>query len=184
MLKARYLLVLLTCPLILLSAGVAQETKPYSASVTTGRVKGTVTFLFNQYQGHKPDVGAAVVLTPGSLNIPETATVVMIPTLLHVDGKDYQVTAHATVDGSGDYDLPEVPAGKYTLVIRSANTSGGFHAETVATNKKGKPLKKPKTVLVVNQRDIGGKIITLTITVEAGRISDESWDFGETYLPN
>lgn len=151
-----------------------QETK----TTATGRIRGTVTFFFNQYQGHKPDIGAEVVVTPGPVYISESSTVVMVPTLLAVDGKQYDVTAHTIVDGSGNFELPDVPVGEYTLVIKSSNVRGGFHFETVTTDKKGRPLKKAKTIQVVNQRDVLGRIMTLHARVEAGKTDDESYDFG------
>lgn len=176
-------IMLVAAVLSITAAGVAQGSKPDSSEPSaTGRVRGTVTFLFNQYQGNKPDVGSIVVLTPGLLSIPEIATVVMIPTLLSVDGKSYEVTAHTMVDGSGDFDLPDVPAGQYTLVIESKMTRGGFHYETITTDRKGRPLKKPKRIRRFNQRDVDGKIVAMPVAVEAGKTSDESWDFGATYL--
>lgn len=98
---------------------------------------------------------------------------------LVVDGKTYYAVKSTLADGNGNFELADIPPGEYTLVMQSNHAKGGYTYETVQSKK---PNKKPKTRERLNQRDSLGRIDSVIVTVEAGKTTDEPFDFGVSIL--
>jgi hypothetical protein len=90
----------------------------------------------------------------------------------------YEAVAYSVADGSGNFDLTDIPPGQYTLVMKSSNAIGSLTPALVTTDTKGKPFKKPHVDEKAAPRDAAGRITFQRITVEAGKSLDESHDFG------
>jgi hypothetical protein len=132
-----------------------------SAQNGPGVIRGTLTYLFNFDQGNQPDTGARVALVSGKLDVPPTAIVSVYPGMLIFNGKKTVKTVKFTIaDGSGNFSLQDVPAGEYTLLLKSN------HAKALT------------------QRDVSGKIVTMSVTVNSGETVDMSHDFGMSTTPS
>jgi hypothetical protein len=166
--------------------GTASALPAAAAPTGNGRIKGTLTFFFNENFGSKPDVGAQIVLIRGFLDpIPDEAYAVFVPTMLLVgtEEKVMHVTVADTVaDGNGNFEIVDVPPGQYTIVMKSSHAKGKFVGVVVTTDKKGKPLKKPRTEHHLNKRDILGVVFSSPVTVEPGRTANVSHDFGTSAI--
>lgn len=157
--------------------------QPFGAVSGTGKIKGTLTFYFNANYGNKPDVGAHIMLVSGRVETPDNATVYLFAdsflNMLSVDDKKYDAVKSTIADGSGNFELADIPSGEYTLVMQSNHVKGKYTYETVDSKK---PNKKPKIKERLNQRDSLGCINSVIVTVETGKTTDESFDFGISVL--
>jgi PEGA domain len=127
------------------------------APTGVGRIKGTLTFYFNANYGARPDTGSGAWLVKGRLEISSSAFFEGLDDLVIIDKAHFQHVLHTIADGNGNFDLDEVPAGEYTLIIQSAHRIGA------------------------TSRDIGGKVMTFPILLTAGQVIEKSWDFGLGY---
>lgn len=136
-----------------------------------GRIKGTLTYYFNENSGDKADVGSKAWLIKGSVEIPDTAEAWDVSDK-HVDlavktgaGKPEEVTTKykmvkfAVADGNGNFEISDVPAGQYTLVIESNHS------------------KRPLSIGNGFTMPIG-KIKPMPVEIKAGETFDASTDFG------
>ena len=166
----------------------AASALPASAAQSgNGRVKGTLTFLFNYNYGTKPDVGAKVVLIRGRLDpIPDDAIAPLdssATTTEDFEKQTYKIVAHSVADGNGNFELTDVPPGQYTIIMQSSHAIGKYVSVVVTTDKKGNPLKKPRTEQHLTNKDMVGVVFSSHLTVESGKTVDESHDFGVSALP-
>jgi len=143
--------------------------------VDTGSIKGVITYYFNENFGDKVDVGANVWLVEGELAVSTAEAflggneqmIIRNDTELQSARdrgedaetirkmvKDYKVIHRTTVDGNGNYEMKDIPVGKYTLFIQS---------------KHRKQL---------NARDVLGVLRTLPVEVKKGQARDGSTSFG------
>ena len=143
--------------------------------VDTGSVKGVITYYFNENFGDKVDTGAKIWLVEGELTVSTAETflgsdeqmIIRNDTELQSArdrGNDaetirkmvkyYKVIQRTTVDGNGNYDMKNIPVGKYTLFIQS---------------KHRKEL---------NNRDVLGVLRTIPVEVKKGQMRDGSTSFG------
>jgi hypothetical protein len=154
-----------------------------------GRVKGTLTFFFNENYGEKPDTGSRVALIKEPTDFPkkfndfpsdQSVDVSSIQVVVGAGAgeKRYEVVASSVADGDGNYVLSDVPPGFYTLVAQSSHVLGKLERVLVTTDKRGKPLKHPYTEMRPNQRDLLGRVYWFDIEVQAGSTIDVSHDFG------
>jgi hypothetical protein len=124
-----------------------------------GKIAGVLTYYFNDNYGSKPDVGAEVYLLDGDIDLK--------PNQMHSPMNDhtyliwnasgpvqYHVAASTSADGSGKFELSNVPAGKYTLLVQSKHAVGAV------------------------SRDIPGKMFIKPIAIKDGDVIDASHDFG------
>jgi hypothetical protein len=160
--------------------GTASTLPAIAAPSVNGRVKGTLTFWFNSNYGTKPDVGAEVVLVRGFLGpIPDDA-VVPLESMATTPGDAtklaYHIVAHSVADGNGNFELTDIPPGEYTIVMQSNHPRGKYVSVVVTTDKKGNPLKKPKTNQILTKRDMFGVVFSSHVFVEAGKTEDRSHD--------
>lgn len=104
-----------------LSALVTSDTDVSdTTAVTTGVVKGNITWQYNDYVGTKADVGSVIFLFP--IDMPKglftNAQALGIYSAPIPEG-----CFKARVDGMGEYYIDEVPVGDYVLWVISENTS-------------------------------------------------------------
>jgi hypothetical protein len=134
----------------------------------TGILRGVMTYtVLWLIQGSSPttaaDIGAKVWLVNGKVTIPEEVG-------FHVDGKTLtlefpdgtktlQAVGYAVADGTGAYEIKDIPPGEYTIVARSMNA--------------GPPRLQGQR----SKRDIGGMVRTQEITINADVVSDGSLRF-------
>lgn len=139
---------------------LALPQSPKAPDKQTGGIGGVITYYFNANYGDKPDAGAKIQLVQGDVMIAKTS-LLLLHTVI-IPGKkgaadervELKVVSEGTADGSGRYELKDVPAGQYTLIITSSH-------------RKDASL-----------RDVSGQVICLPVLVSAGMTQDRSWSFG------
>lgn len=90
-----------------------------------GSISGNVTYYYNQYQGHKADTGARVILIPTDGSA-KNANVT--PYSSESDLNKYHIYI-GKVDGIGNYTINHIPIGNYKVLMISSETSyGGWFA--------------------------------------------------------
>jgi hypothetical protein len=133
---------------------------------SAGKIKGVLTYYFNSTQGSKADVGSEIWLVEGRLEIPEDAIVMGGVNELVVgsrgtpvkDMPTYKIIKRTRADGSGNFEIPDVAVGTYTLILKSNHAVGR------------------------GLRDVAGKLRRTTINIKAGETVDASLDFGVSVL--
>ncbi|MNW46477.1 hypothetical protein D3C74_237730 [compost metagenome] len=87
----------------------------------TGNIKGVLTWQYNKFIGTKPDINAKIALIP--IDIPNRIhDEVFVLTLSSIpNGNNGIYTSKA--DGYGNYNIDNVPAGRYYLLFQSKNTN-------------------------------------------------------------
>jgi hypothetical protein len=143
----------------------------FAQTPAVGRVKGTLTHYFNENNGSKPDVGSKVWLIEGNVEIPETV-IVWDAFEKHVElsvekdhgqpsqaTKKYKMVKCTVADGSGNFELSDVPTGQYTLVIESNHS------------KRPQDIGRGFTMQV-------HKVKTMVVALRAGETFEASNDFG------
>lgn len=122
-------------------------------------VTGVITYYFNANDGSKPDTGARILLARGEFKIPKSGALLPEAIETYKDGSNERIrvkldlVGKATADGSGRYEIKDVPAGKYTLVVESKHRTD------------------------TNLRDTTGQVVCIPVVVEGGKTKDVSWDF-------
>ncbi|MHB8754972.1 MAG: hypothetical protein ACYC92_08460 [Candidatus Acidiferrales bacterium] len=140
----------------------------------TGRIKGALTYYFNENSGDKADVGSKVWLLSGRVEISESAsqgtvwddagkhTILKVKThrgtASEVTNK-YKILRYTVADGNGDFELSGVSAGQYTLVIGSNHSTMPYAI--------GEGFTMPI-----------GKIKAIVVELKPGETFDASTDFG------
>jgi hypothetical protein len=116
------------------------------------------------YFGNRPDVGSAIALVQGSVQVSESDFVYVV-----AEGGKGEVTIGKQVyrpfrttvsDGNGNFEIDALPPGEYTIVCVSSHTTGG----------RVRP----------NVRDAGGRVYAMSVTIRQGETIDVSHDFGVT----
>ena len=142
----------------------------------TGSVTGTVTYKYNNYVGNKPDTDSIVYLISKKVeSLPDSIAL----------GGTYNIPegCFATkVDGTGKYQIDNVPIGDYVAVLLSKNTNSGSKSGSLywgysvynKFSEKGKEYADTTCYLQ--------KIEYKNITVEADKTVTFSHDFGITYI--
>lgn len=132
-----------------------------------GRITGVLTYYFNANDGSKADVGSEIWLIEGHAIEINECEVFMPFTFMTgarvlgvgkrksvADTSTFKVVKHTVVDGNGKYELLDVPAGKYILVMKSNHSKGS------------------------SPRDMEGKIKLTTVELKTAETLDASTDFG------
>jgi hypothetical protein len=153
----------------------AQAPSPQLPSVTakppeTGRIEGTLTYLFNPHIGNKPDTGSKVWLVKGRVEIPADQNLVGTSTVLGTSGnpEQYNAIKYSITDENGNFELLDIPPGQYTLIMQSAHTKGTLNEKRSFFGRgNGR-----------NTRDSSGRVEFLDVIIKAGETVDASKDFG------
>ena len=136
----------------------------------TGRIKGTLTYLFSVHIGAKPDTGSKVWLVKGRVEIPANQNFAGNSTALGTSANPEQYAAikYATTDENGNFEFLDIPPGQYTLIMQSAHTKWTLHEKNhlFGTGNSHNP------------RDSNGRVEFLDPLIKAGETFDASKDFG------
>jgi hypothetical protein len=173
----------------LVSAAPAKKPAPKPAPkkqvqpvVKKGKLKGTITWQYNDFVGTKPDVGATVILFPvhfdkKKMTEKEESLLFMlntpVPRLNVYTGK---------VNGVGTYEIPNVPAGDYLVLITSKNTTRDFR-EPIDEPTKAVWGNYVKNWEQFNLFKLGTHNYEFsTIKIIGNQTIDFSYDFGNTFI--
>ncbi len=174
---------LLACPIFFCSLYLptrsygqsAQDVQSSNAATAqVGKIKGIVTYYFNNNYGDKADVGANILLFQGDVSIPADSVVFLDKEKISVTSAEafkafvaaqkqdaaakpesLKLVAidQTTVDANGNFSFDEVPPGHYTVVIKSSHSND-------------LPLH--------SRRDILGRYKFHSLDVRPGRTTDAS----------
>ncbi len=92
--------------------------------VAYGTLKGTVTYKYNDYVGHKGDAGASVMVIPRGDDV-NTAKYDNARAAALYNGVYESGIVVTECDGNGNYVFDNLPAGKYVMLIVSRETTDG-----------------------------------------------------------
>lgn len=139
----------------------------------TGSVKGTLTYFYDFHTGDKPDAGAKIWLIKGHAEIPANQNFIATSTSVGTSAnpQQYEVAQYSIASENGNFEMQDVPAGQYTLILQSA------HTKWTLTDKKdffGRGNGH-------NPRDSGGRVAFLFLSVKPGEMAEASKDFGPQY---
>jgi hypothetical protein len=158
-----------------LPLATAQPPLPQPVSVRTqppgaGRIKGTLTYFFSFQIGNKPDTGSKVWLVKDRVEIPPDQNFVATNAALGTteNPEQYKAIQYSAADENGNFELLDIPPGKYTLVMQSAHTKGTLNEKR---NFFGRGNGR-------NPRDSNGRVEFLNLQVKEGETVDASKDFG------
>ena len=147
---------------IIMNIPTAQEVtskSPSSVEISKGKIKGILTYYFNVNYGSKPDVGSEVYVVESWFDIPESAVFMGFSDSFSVsvnnEIKKYPLINKTVADGTGSFEVDNVPPGKYTVVLKSKHAKGDL-----------------------TLRDSNGKVLLRSVTVKPGETVDGSCDFG------
>jgi len=138
--------------------------------VENGRVKGNLTYFFDFHSGNMPDAGSKVWLMKGHIEIPANQKFVASSASLgtNANPQQYSAAKYAVADEKGNFELLDIPAGEYTLILQSSHTKWTLHEKK---NFFGRGNGH-------NPRDSGGRVESLTVIVKPGETAEASKDFG------
>lgn len=144
-----------------------------------GSIKGNITWQYNRYIGTKADTGAKIALIPTNLSNKSENSFFALLLQQNPQGKDGIYTAKA--DGYGTYEIQDVPAGEYYLLISSNNTRSDmkiytFDEERLKKLFSEKDWNKLKMPLKLNKYELKA------IKIEENKTIIQSYDFGYTYI--
>jgi hypothetical protein len=148
----------------------SQLPSPTSGPPGTGSVKGTLTYFFSFHIGNKPDAGSKVWLVRGGAEIPADQNFVATGAAVGTSGdpEEYAAIKYSVTDENGNFELLDVPTGRYTLIIQSAHTKG-----TLNEKKQFFGRGDGRT-----PRDSNGRVEFINVLIKAGETIDASKDFG------
>jgi hypothetical protein len=141
----------------------------------SGGIKGKLTYFFDFHTGNKPDAGSKVWLVKGRVEIPEDQDFVGTSTALgsSKNPDQYAAIKYAIASENGTFELLNVPADEYTLILQSAHTKGALGGKRSFFNRgTGHTL-----------RDSNGRVESLNVVVKAGETANASKDFGPDAEP-
>jgi hypothetical protein len=151
--------------------GPSSTLPPVTAEpVETGRVKGNLTYFFDFHTGNKPDSGSKVWLVKGHIELPADQNFVASSTALgtNANPEQYSAIKYSVADENGNFELPDIPAGVYTLVLKSNHTKWTLKEKRDFFGRGNGH----------NARDSAGRVESFPLVVKAGDTVDASKDFG------
>ncbi|HET6143325.1 MAG TPA: hypothetical protein VFE02_07425 [Candidatus Acidoferrales bacterium] len=136
----------------------------------TGGVKGTLTYFFDFHTGNRPDAGAKIWLVQGRAEIPADQNFVAGNTSVGTaaNPEQYRAVKYSSADEKGNFEMLDVPAGQYTLILQSAHTKWTLNDKRDIFGRGNGH----------NARDSSGRVIFLSVTVKQGEVAEASKDFG------
>jgi hypothetical protein len=136
----------------------------------SGGVRGTLAYFFDFHTGNKPDAGAKVWLVKGHAEIPAnqifTASAAAVGT--PANPEQYRAVKYSVADEKGNFELLDVAAGQYTLILQSAHTKWTLNDKRDFFGRGDGH----------NPRDSNGRVVFISVTVKQGEVADASKDFG------
>ncbi|MFU1795437.1 stalk domain-containing protein [Paenibacillus azoreducens] len=147
----------------------------------TGNIKGVLTWQYNKYIGTKPDVNAKIVLIPRDL--PKYSRIhdeVFAITLSSIPNGTNGIFS-SKADGYGNYNIDNVPAGRYYLLFLSNNTKSDMTISKYDQERLD-PLFGVSSweALEINLKLNKYKLKEIEIIKD--QTITESYDFGYTYF--
>jgi hypothetical protein len=136
----------------------------------TGRIEGTLTYFFDFHTGNKPDTGSKIWLVKDHVAIPADQDFVGSSTSLGTSAnpEEYHAIQYSTADANGNFEMPDIPAGQYTLILQSAHTKGTLRDKRDFFGRGNHP----------NLRDSIGRVETIKVLVKSGETFKATKDFG------
>lgn len=149
-----------------------------------GTVNGNVTWQYNKFIGTKADTGADVYLIPLDFSI-KGGDNKKLSLLSDTKGKNN--VFYVKVDGMGQYVLNNIPTGNYRIFIKSKNTTSYLRFDDEATWNKlldgyFESILTPEELESFKTMVGADSFYTDTITVQDGKATTISHDFGYTYI--
>lgn len=142
----------------------------FAQATGKGTIRGTVIYYFNRNYGSKPDTGTGIWLVGPKVEIPEdrmflgtTQEIILVNPKNDSQKVTIPVVRHTMADGNGNFELLDIPAGSYTIIMESEHTNG----------PRGEALR-------ITQRDVLHRIEYRDIEVRPNQTTDASLDFGMT----
>lgn len=147
-----------------------------------GSVKGAITWQYNTFIGTKPDTGAKIFLIPTNFdkNSVTEAESMSFGSIGSVPkGKKL---FFAKANGYGNYEINNIPTGKYIIIISSNKTTRDFNKaiDDYDTNLLKSLIRDYEHFEIMNLKL--NKYMIRTVEVNANQIKDFSYDFGFTYI--
>ncbi|GEC92824.1 hypothetical protein [Brevibacillus brevis] len=162
------------------SNAVGQVEQP-ALPTPKGSLKGTITWQYNDFVGTKPDVNAKILLIPTGFDKNTITDVEEGVFAIGTVPKNSGLFA-AKANGYGNYEIGNLPAGEYHILVVSAQT----------TRNIKEPVDEYFTSILkpyIRNWDSFVRISLLhykyelsTITIEEDQTLDFSHDFGNTYF--
>jgi hypothetical protein len=106
-----------------------RQNAPRTARPDVGAVRGTIVFGAGRDSRSQPDANSDVWVFAGKIDFPIDCTVFPGPFELTIGecatrNRSIAFLKHARTDGSGRFEVSNLPVGDYTLVLRSAHVGG------------------------------------------------------------
>ena len=156
---------------------------------TYGSVNGNITYYYNRYRGNVPDTDSFVILIPTDgramslASVDDPLTRIMGNSVYYSDYGIYGVK----VDGTGQYNLNNIPTGSYKMLIKSNGTTceDWFTDSDAYYTRIANRLSSYLTYSVAYRfgRAVSYHKYTLRdVTIVKNQTSTLSYDFGITYI--
>ena len=156
---------------------------------TYGSVNGNITYYYNRYRGNVPDTDSFVILIPTDgramslASVDDPLTRIMGNSAYYSDYGIYGVK----VDGTGQYNLNNIPTGSYKMLIKSNGTTceDWFTDSDAYYTRIANRLSSYLTYSVAYRfgRAVSYHKYTLRdVTIVKNQTSTLSYDFGITYI--
>ena len=154
---------------------IATKTQP----IQTGGIKGSVTWQYNKSIGTKADTNAKVALIPKNLI---KGTYTDFSTLLYASKQLNKLGVYSTkANGYGNYEINNIPVGKYYILIISSNTYShmtidDWDKERLEKIFSEEDYNRLESSMKINKYELDEIEITKNQTL------DYSKDFGFSYI--
>ncbi|TQR39104.1 hypothetical protein [Brevibacillus brevis] len=161
---------------------VGEQVARTALPIQKGALKGTITWQYNDFVGTKPDVNARIYLIPTDFD-KNTITDLEESTFLYetIAPKGSRLYA-AKANGYGNYEIGNVPAGEYHILVVSKQTIRNLQepvddltAYTLNPYVRDWESFEAATFLLY-------KHVLSKVTIEENQTLDFSHDFGNTYI--
>jgi hypothetical protein len=135
-----------------------RQDAPRAAKPDVGTVRGTLVYRFGRDSGSRPDAGGDAWVFAGKIEFPLECAIFPGTFELTIGecatrNRSIPFLKHTKADGSGKFEVSNLPIGDYTLVLRSAHVRGN------------------------DQRDLGNKLAVSWFSIKGGETVDASTRF-------
>jgi len=157
------------------------QTASSNQNIKTGGVKGSVTWQYNNYIGTKPDVGAKIYLFRHSTK-DKYNNISALDINRFQRGRSFEELGLfvATANGFGNYEIINLPADRYTVLLVSENTTRSPNTNMSAYKYLLDPMWNTwehfETIFLFKN-----KFNMEYVEIKEDKTLDVSYDFGNTY---